>query len=273
MSQHLTEVENALLGTVGGVIEVSLLQSLNYWKNALQQGMPLTLDPRKLYRGYGANCLNMGGVTCFQFVANGYVKKLVTGGENRALTAPEQLQAGFAAGFVSAVVCSPLELVMIQQQRKGGSILSTAAAVAPQSLRGITMCAMREGIYSAGYLGVAPAMREYLRANHADKFQSEDQARFAGAICAGLSAAYLSHPFDTIKTCMQGDVEKKTYGSVSQTASTLYKTVGLTGFYRGAVLRCTRQIFAAFILDKARVVLAPLMFPHAFENVDGKSLQ
>ncbi len=46
MSQRLSEGENALLGTVGGCIEVSLLQSLNYWKNALQQGKPLTLNPR-----------------------------------------------------------------------------------------------------------------------------------------------------------------------------------------------------------------------------------
>lgn len=266
MSQSLTEKENAILGTCGGILEVTLCQSLNYWKNAIQQGMPLTLDPRKLYRGYGANCLNMGGVTCFQFAVNGYTKKLVTGGENRKMKPQEQLFAGFVAGFSSGLVCSPLELVMIQQQVKGGAFLSTAASLGVTTVRGMPMCSMREGIYTAGYLGVAPSMREYLREHHGDKFQSEDQARFMGAIAAGIMGAYLSHPFDTIKTCMQGDVERKTYGTVTETAKNLYAKGGIQIFYRGATLRCFRQICAAFILDKAREVLSPLLFPHAFEE-------
>ena len=31
--------------------DTTLLQSTNYWKNAKQQGLPFTMDPRVLYRG------------------------------------------------------------------------------------------------------------------------------------------------------------------------------------------------------------------------------
>lgn len=228
----------------------------------------MTLNPRVLYRGYGANCLNMGGVTCFQFAANGIVKKAVTGGQVRKLTSFEQIYAGFAAGFLSGIVCSPLELVMIQQQVKGGSFVATAGQVLPKAGRGLFNCSMREGIYSAGYLGIGPVVRSYLWDNHRDKFGSEDQARMVGAILAGLFGAYLSHPFDTIKTCMQGDVEQKRFRGMSDTAATLWREGGVQKFYRGVVFRCLRQICAVFILDKARVSLAPLMFPKAFEGAE-----
>ena len=57
MSLHLSDTQNAVLGAMAGVMEVSCMQSLNYWKNAKQQGLPFTLDPRITYRGYVSNCL------------------------------------------------------------------------------------------------------------------------------------------------------------------------------------------------------------------------
>ena len=164
--QQLNEAENTLLGITSGIIEVSVMQSTNYLKNASQQGLPFTLNPRVLYRGYVANCLNMGSVTGFQFFANGATKQLITGGVTRPLTPAEQIGAGFAAGSSSAILASPLELLMIQQQRKGGSMGGAAATVlsaGPATVgRGLINTAMREGIYTAGYLGVGPAVREYI---------------------------------------------------------------------------------------------------------------
>lgn len=48
--QKLTTVECTALGIIGGIIEVSLLQPILYLKNASQQGLPFTLDPKLLYR-------------------------------------------------------------------------------------------------------------------------------------------------------------------------------------------------------------------------------
>ena len=49
--QKLTPVENTALGVAAGTIEVSLLQPMLYCKNATQQKLPFTIDPRVLYRG------------------------------------------------------------------------------------------------------------------------------------------------------------------------------------------------------------------------------
>ena len=67
-------------------------------------------------------------------------------------------------------------------------------------------------------------------------------------MCGGVVAASLSHPMDTIKTCMQGDIAKTTYTSLTGTAQTILKEVpclerllhgkekkkGFVGSYAGA---------------------------------------
>ncbi len=79
MSTKLNELENATVGMTVGVIEVMCLQPFNYAKNMIQQGMPLSADPRKLYRGVGANCINMGSCTMIQFAVGGSFKKAIKG--------------------------------------------------------------------------------------------------------------------------------------------------------------------------------------------------
>jgi hypothetical protein len=39
------------------------------------------------------------------------------------------LASGYAGGAISGILCGPMELVMIQQQRFGGSIISTPARI------------------------------------------------------------------------------------------------------------------------------------------------
>jgi len=269
MSVNLTEGENAILGAAAGVIEVTMLQSMNYWKNASQQGLPWSWSPKVLYRGYSANVLNMGGVTCFQFVANGWVSKMMTGGVARPMSPSEQIQAGFVAGAASAFVCGPLELVMIQQQRKGGSILQTfTRSVSNGSiLRGIIPTSGREGIYTAGYMGVVPSIRNYLKQNHPETIgKTDDRARIVGSVVGGFLASSLSHALDTTKTCMQGDVERKQYGNIRQTFAAIHKERGFAGFFRGLGWRMGRQICAIFIMDKTRVTVAPYLFPQKFKD-------
>ena len=91
MSKNLSEAENATLGAVGGWIDVTLLQATNYWKNAAQQGLPFETNPRVLYRGYFANCLNNASCVMLQFVGTGVLQKMVVGGQDRPLTNLEQI--------------------------------------------------------------------------------------------------------------------------------------------------------------------------------------
>jgi len=264
--QNLTEIENMAIGGIGGIVEVSIMQSTNYWKNAKQQGLPFTIDPRITYRGFFSNCVNFVSCTVWQFTANGLVKKYMTGGSTRELTPSEQIGSALFAGGTSAVLCSPLELIMIQQQRKGGSLLGAAHGITKSGFsnwgRGFWMTCAREGVYTGGYLGVTPVIRSALQ----EKFPqwNEDGCRAIGSIFGGLFACYLSHPCDTLKTCLQGDIEGKKFSSHVSAIKTLYKEGGIASFYRGSPWRLFRQIAGIFILDKIRTNLSPVLFPHRF---------
>ena len=60
-------------------------------------------------------------------------------------------------------------------------------------------------MYTLGYLGLVPVMTPIISSSfNIGHFQ----AMFSASICASLFAITLSHPFDTIKTNLQGDIGK-----------------------------------------------------------------
>ena len=76
--EDLSESENAGLGVFTAVVETSLLQPTLYWKNARQQRLPITLDPRIVYRGIGASLVNEAGQMALQFSLSGRLKELLS---------------------------------------------------------------------------------------------------------------------------------------------------------------------------------------------------
>jgi len=153
--------------------------------------------------------------------------------------------------------------VMIQQQRFGTSLVEAAGRIvseygAATLFRGLATSCGREGLFTAGYLGIGPVFGDKLQKDHG---VSKAVAEFAGAAGAGMIAATLSHPLDTIKTCMQGDVEQKTYKSIGQTYSTIYEEGGAARFLRGWPWRTGRMILAIFLLGQVKNKLGPMLFP------------
>jgi hypothetical protein len=176
MSANLNEVQNASVGAMVGTIEVLMLQPFNYAKNMVQQQQPISMNPLVMYRGVGANCVNMGSCTMIQFAVGGKLKSIVVGEDaTRKLKPQEEMLCGMAAGTVSATVGSPLELIMIQQQRKGGSTLATFNSIANPSnfFRGFVGAAVREALWTCGYLSIPPIVRNYLLENHSDTFYQQ----------------------------------------------------------------------------------------------------
>jgi hypothetical protein len=268
MSKELNELQNATVGMTVGVIEVLILQPFNYAKNMVQQQRPISMSPSTMYRGVGANCINMGSCTMIQFAIGGKFKNMLLNGEERRLKVWEEMGCGAGAGLISAMVGSPLELIMIQQQRTGGKTLETIKTIAnPANIaRGFTGAGIREALWTCGYLSIPPIVRNFLMDTYPETFDTRDKARIPAALLGGLFACYLSHPVDTIKTCMQGDIQREVYGTFTQTASRLYSESGIRGFYRGATFRYGRMVCAVFIMDAMKDIVSKAMFPSAFNK-------
>jgi len=116
--QELTPIENTFLGICAGLIEITAAQPLLYWKNAVQQKLPFTINPKYLYRGLAANAINFSVLCGIQFFGTGVIQQLIIGKNesNRKLTHTESLLAAFGGGVVSGFICGPLELIVVQQQ-------------------------------------------------------------------------------------------------------------------------------------------------------------
>ena len=66
----------------------------------------------------------------------------------------------------------------------------------------------------------------------------------AGSIASGVLCAALTHPFDTCKSIIQGDLE---CGGLSATARALYAENGIQGFFRGYPARAAMICCCFFI--------------------------
>lgn len=267
MSSNLNEFQNATVGMTCGVVEVLMLQPFNYAKNMTQQKLPIQFNPMVMYRGVASNCVNMGSCTMIQFVMGGKFKQLILNGEDRHLKPLEEVMVGLGAGSISALAGSPLELVMTQQQRKGKSTVATIQSIATPNnfLRGFVGCAIREALWTCGYLSIPPIVKGFLMKTYPTIFDSNDKARLPACLLGGIFACYLSQPVDTVKTCMQGDIERQTYRGFTSSVSLIWKEDGIRGFYRGSTFRFGRMAIAVTIIDTLRDYISPLMYPQAFK--------
>eukprot|EP00041_Stephanoeca_diplocostata_P008352 m.123825 g.123825 ORF g.123825 m.123825 type:complete len:103 (-) comp17280_c0_seq2:910-1218(-) len=68
---RLTPLQNAALGVSAGTIEIFALQPMLYCKNATQQNLPLSINPKVLYRGVAMSATNMAIITGTQFPLTG----------------------------------------------------------------------------------------------------------------------------------------------------------------------------------------------------------
>lgn len=270
----LSGPEDCAIGAICGVADPLLLQWTVYYKSALQNpALPLRVfNPAVLYRGVTAMAINNGFTVSSQFFLNGMIKKYLTGGEDRPLSVREKLVAGATAGSVAGFFVSPFELAMSQQQIKGGSLPSTLMSLmgdGPMTLfRGSLGMALREGIYCAGYMGILPAVREKIRKDYPDTFwgKTEDRARICAAFVAGPICTMVSHPPDTVKSCMQLDVEQSKFKGYTHTIRTLVGETGIKALWRGVTFRMGRQFCCVILFDKIATELSPMLFPHAFRG-------
>uniref|UniRef100_A0A7S2HMR7 Mitochondrial carrier protein n=1 Tax=Octactis speculum TaxID=3111310 RepID=A0A7S2HMR7_9STRA len=176
-----------------------------------------------------------------------------------------------ASGVVSGVPCTVLELTMIQQQRMGGTLWGTPLRIIRQAglrglFRGFIPACNRECFFTAGYLGVSPALTAWMTSPAVKQRLgfSTSGANFVASCVSGVGAAALTHPMDTIKSCMQGDLEQKKYTTFRRTAALLYTSGGIRCFYRGFVARSSMICMCFLIFNEIKMGLAPIFFPSKF---------
>ena len=264
-----------LVGGLAGSIETCITQPSVYWKTVLQRGVPLSLDPRVMYRGVVVNVCSIGPISAVQYggyaslrnVYNMLIENVDDAADPRKkaqpISLPAELGISALSGVLSAVVVSPAELVMISQQRFGNSLKAAAAEVIRKNgvrgvFRGIVPTAAREGGWTLGFIGIAPSVKEMFMDDSRYFSHHEIQASAAASVVAGQFAATITQPFDTIKTMMQSDrgiTEPMRFKNMLEASKALYREHGMSAFFRGLFPRSLRCSAAVFILGQASTVI------------------
>lgn len=151
---------------------------------------------------------------------------------------------------------SPVDLVTIHQQKLGKGALETITHIARTHgvatvWRGVVSMALREAIYCAGYLGLAPVVTARLMKREGWG-ESYFTSALLGSCAAGVLASLASHPIDTAKTVLQAELVGARYRTLPQSLAALYGTMGLRGLYLGGLARTTRNCGAFFIVGVIR---------------------
>ena len=280
----------ALIGGVSGTIEVCVNQPTVSWKNALQQGRPISFSPAVMYRGTLINATSIAPITAIQFGVAGLLTEYIAS-DGRPLSHAEKIGTSLAGGAVSALVVCPADMLIIQQQRTGLSLPAQVSAIASEFgwakfSKGLLPAIGRESLFTGGYLGLAPVLRSLLVEMQPGTFaerssdntaahstaatqdsgpQTGTQLRgnmvslIVSSLLAGVTAGVLTHPIDTIKTRMQGDLSPGSpYNSIGQTARLLWQEGGLGRFYQGVLPRTGRICVAVLIFNECNRVFSDM---------------
>jgi solute carrier family 25 2-oxodicarboxylate transporter 21 len=133
------------------------------FKFCKQEGRALPTSIGGWYRGVGVQAGTVAPITAIQMMVNGILQGTVLRGEAREVTAAENIACAMGAGAFSALVYSPVDLTTIQQQKLNLSPGATMAHIVREHgaagvFRGFMSMALREAIYTGGYLGLAPVL-------------------------------------------------------------------------------------------------------------------
>ena len=247
---RVTAVEHTAIGGFAAMVEAVTMQPLLAVKNALQEGRAVPRNPLHLYRGVGINAMSMVPITAVQFGANRLGEQVFGAGSTK-LGGGSRLVCAATAGMLSAFIGSPSELIIIHQQKSGRSLpvetLHLLRAYGPTVFtRGLGMCMARESVYATGYLGLFPVLRERLE----EGGYSAGTSTLMAGITSGVIAAFFSHPFDTIKTKLQVNMNGEgPHKDVLSSSRKILETGGVTQFWRGVVPRGLRIVGAVFLLN------------------------
>ena len=199
--------------------------------------------------------LSVAPVTAMQVVLNGMFELAITQGGTVEMTDMQKIGCAMGAGASSALIYSPADCMTIQQQKTNATLVDTGRGVFKQhGLRGLYRAviptAIREALYTCGYLGLGPVLADHL--SKPSFGQSDFMATLTGSIIAGTIATTFSHPIDTAKTRMQTDLSRRVYPTLVSTLQKIVMEEGSSALFKGLLPRCLRTIGAFVVMINLR---------------------
>ncbi|EJT80249.1 calcium-binding mitochondrial carrier protein Aralar1 [Gaeumannomyces tritici R3-111a-1] len=206
-----------------------------------------------LYSGVLPQLVGVAPEKAIKLTVNDLVRGWATDKNGNIGWASEVL-AGGSAGACQVVFTNPLEIVKIRLQIQGEVAKTVADAPKRSAMwivrnlglmglyKGASACLLRDVPFSAIYFPAYSHLKKDVFGESPTKKLGVLQLLLSGAI-AGMPAAYLTTPFDVIKTRLQVEQRKgeTSYTGLRHAASTILKEEGFRAFFKGGLARIFRS--------------------------------
>lgn len=234
------------VGVVASSIETLVNHPLQIIKIRVQGNHLFTLNPVILYRGLTLSILSTAPVIVTQVVIHRFVQSKI---QISTETPPKSysLLSAFLAGYFSAYVASPMELLLaIMQEKKERPTYEICSEIYGYGLKrfftGVTGTGLRIGIPACGFLEGVPYAQKQLK----NVIENDWANMVVSGSTVGIMSAILSQPFDMIKTQQQFAVRQTL--SIRKSCQKIYREHGFLGFFKGGTARIARVTSAVTIL-------------------------
>jgi len=207
------------------------------------------------YRGLGPQLIGVAPEKAIKLTVNDFVRSLAMDPETGRIKLGWELIAGGTAGGCQVVFTNPLEIVKIRLQMQG-----EAAKAAPDQIqkgavhiirqlgivglyKGATACLMRDIPFSAIYFPVYSHFKTDVFHQDYNGKQLSFLETLASAAIAGMPAAYLTTPFDVVKTRLQSEAKKgqSNYKGPLDAFGKIYREEGFKALWKGGPARILRS--------------------------------
>lgn len=272
LSEVFENVYNFALGSVAGAFGATVVYPIDLVKTRMQNqrkaapGHQLlyanSLDCfrkvisregfKGLYSGLGPQLIGVAPEKAIKLTVNDLVRGILAN-DDGVVPLWGEITAGGSAGACQVVFTNPLEIVKIRLQVQGE--MARAEGVPRRSAlfivrqlgllglyKGATACLARDVPFSAIYFPTyAHLKKDYFHEGPNKKLKVWELLT-AGAV-AGIPAAYLTTPFDVIKTRLQVEVRQGQthYKGLTDCARTVLREEGFKAFFKGGPARILRS--------------------------------
>lgn len=257
------------LGSIAGCIGATVVYPTDFIKTRMQAQRSVTkyqssIDClnkvikkegfRGLYSGLGFQLLGVAPEKAIKLTVNDYLRKQLID-KNGHLHKISEVISGASAGACQVMFTNPVEIVKIRLQVKSeysnASDVNAFAVIKKLGLRGLykgaSACLLRDIPFSAIYFPTyAHIKKDLFSFDPSDKTKRNRlktwELLVAGAL-AGMPAAFLTTPFDVIKTRLQvvPKANEISYLGVIHATKTIFKEESIKSFFKGSGARVLRS--------------------------------